>query len=80
VGGMIIVTNTFSLMRTFDIAGAAMAIVLGGLALVWIALVAMVTRQHFAAKRVTLADASSDTASDTTVGTEPEQPTQPTSV
>lgn len=52
VGGMIIVTNAFSLMRTFDVAASVMGAALGALAVIWMSLVVVVTIQHFAARRL----------------------------
>ncbi len=52
VGGMIIVTNAFSLMRAADLAGSMMGVALAALAVVWISLVVVVTVQHFAARRL----------------------------
>ena len=62
VGGMIIFTNTFTLMKVFDVAGDVVAPVLMVLGAIWIALVAAVTYQHFQ-KRNAPPDVMSDEAS-----------------
>lgn len=62
VGGMIIFTNTFTLMKVFDVAGDVVAPVLMVLGAIWIALVAAVTYQHFQ-KRNAPPDMMSDEAS-----------------
>ena len=51
VGAMIIFTNSFSLMRTFEVPGSVMGAVLGVLTVAWIALVVFVTIQHLSARR-----------------------------
>lgn len=51
VGGMIIFTNSLTLMKAFSVPGNVMAIALVVLALAWGATVAFVTRQHFATRR-----------------------------
>lgn len=62
VGGMIIFTNTFTLMKVFGVAGDVVAPVLMVLGAIWIALVAAVTYQHFQ-KRNAPPDEMSDEAS-----------------
>ena len=51
VGGMIIFTNSFTLMRTFDVAQNVQAVVLVIEAIVWFALIASVTVTHRRAAR-----------------------------
>jgi uncharacterized membrane protein YfcA len=51
VGGLIIVTNSVTLLRTFGVDQPVAAAVLALLGLLWITTVAIVTTQHFAAKR-----------------------------
>lgn len=62
VGGMIIFTNTFTLMKVFGVAGDVVAPVLMVLGAIWLALVAAVTYQHFQ-KRNTSPDEESDEVS-----------------
>lgn len=62
VGGMIIFTNAFTLMRVFETPGDVVAPVLISLGVIWIALVALVTYQHFQ-KRNTSPDGESDEVS-----------------
>ncbi len=51
VGGMIIFTNSLTLMKAFSVPGDVMVAVLIGIAIVWAGLVAFVTRQHLRARR-----------------------------
>jgi uncharacterized protein len=51
VGGMIIFTNSLTLMKAFSVPGDVMVAVLIGIGIVWAGLVAFVTRQHLRARR-----------------------------
>lgn len=53
VGGLIIVTNAFTLLRAFGLPGSNQAIVMSGLLLGWAAAVAMVSAQHRRANAAT---------------------------
>lgn len=52
VGGLIIFTNSFTLLRTFDAPSSTIVIALSAMALMWVSTIAVVTYQHFAAKAV----------------------------
>jgi uncharacterized protein len=62
VGGMIIFTNTFTIMKVLGVPGDVVAPVLMVLGAIWIALVAAVTYQHFQ-RRNASPDEKSDEAS-----------------
>ena len=51
VGGMIIFTNSLTLMKAFEVPGDVMTPVLVVLGVVWASLIAMVTRQHLRSRR-----------------------------
>ena len=51
VGGMIIFTNSLTLMKAFEVPSDVMTPVLIGIAVVWAGLVAFVTRQHLRSRR-----------------------------
>lgn len=51
VGGMIVFTNSYNLMKAFDVSGSVQAPVLIIEAIAWISLVAFVTTVHFRDKR-----------------------------
>ena len=51
VGGMIIFTNSLTLMKAFGVPGTVMTPVLIGIAIIWFGLVAYVTRQHLRSRR-----------------------------
>lgn len=51
VGGLIIFTNSFTLLRTFDVGGTITAAALSVLGAVWVAAVTVVTCQHITEKR-----------------------------
>jgi len=46
VGGLIVVTNTFTLLRAFAVPGATQGIVMGLLLAAWITVVTLVSVQH----------------------------------
>ena len=50
VGGLIIFTNSFTLLRTFDAPSTTITIALSVLAVMWVSTIAFVTYQHFARK------------------------------
>ena len=52
VGGLIIFTNSFTLLRTFDAPSSTIVIALSAMAVMWVSTIAVVTYQHFAAKAV----------------------------
>ena len=58
VGGLIIFTNSFTLLRTFNVPPEAMGVTLSTLGLLWLSTIAIVTYQHVVAKRATAADSS----------------------
>ena len=66
VGGMIIFTNSLTLMNAFDVPGDVMGPVLIGLAVAWAGVVAYVTYVHLRARRPAAAPApgTTDAASD----------------
>jgi hypothetical protein len=51
VGGMIIFTNSLTLMKAFGVPGEVMTPVLVGIAIMWAGLVAYVTRAHLRNRR-----------------------------
>lgn len=51
VGGLIIFTNSFTLLRTFEATPQVTAVALSALGLLWLSTIGIVTYQHFAAKR-----------------------------
>jgi uncharacterized membrane protein YfcA len=53
VGGMIIFTNSLTLLKAFEVPSDIMTPVLVGMAITWAGLVAFVTRQHLRARRTT---------------------------
>jgi uncharacterized membrane protein YfcA len=53
VGGMIIFTNSFTLMKAFDVPSGVVAPVLIAEAVIWLTLVAVVVTQHVRSRRVT---------------------------
>jgi uncharacterized membrane protein YfcA len=57
VGGMIIFTNSLTLMKAFEVPGEIMTPVLVGIAAIWASLIAFVTRQHLRSRREAAADA-----------------------
>ena len=52
VGGLIIFTNSFTLLRTFDAPSSTIVIALSAMAVMWVSTIAVVTYQHFAAKAI----------------------------
>ncbi|MGA0208777.1 MAG: sulfite exporter TauE/SafE family protein [Candidatus Nanopelagicales bacterium] len=52
VGGLIIITNSITLLRAFGVEQPIASVTLAVLGLLWITTVALVTVQHFTAKRV----------------------------
>ena len=54
VGGMIIFTNSYTLLRAFDVAGGIQAVVLIAEAIAWVTLVAIVSVAHVRARRTLL--------------------------
>lgn len=51
VGGLIIITNTITLMRAFGVPGSTGGVVVGVLTLVWVTLIALAVRTHLRMKR-----------------------------
>ena len=58
VGGLIIFTNSFTLLRTFDASPQVIGIALSTLGLLWLSTIGIVTYQHVMAKRAETADSS----------------------
>lgn len=56
VGGMIIFTNSLTLMKAFGVPGEIIAPVLIGIGVIWIGLIAFVTRQHLRSRRAEKAE------------------------
>ena len=58
VGGLIIFTNSFTLLRTFDATPQVITVALSTLGLLWLSTIGIVTYQHVVAKRAATTESS----------------------